>query len=123
MVSSLAEIVVVMIYIAQGLKRQMIISEAVSKCSISKSTLICSRSRKAKILTGGIHGVFRGLKFEPVEAKRRSRSSGTQISDKRGRFEIGSSVCTIRRWGQGLLSDYNLTLAWVWVRTSVYRLA
>ncbi len=39
--------------------------EAVSKCSISKSTLICSRSRKAKILTTGIHVVFRGLKFEP----------------------------------------------------------
>ncbi len=29
--------------------------EAVSKCSISKSALICPRSRKAKILTGGIH--------------------------------------------------------------------
>jgi len=39
--------------------------EAVSKCSISKSVLICSRSRKAKILTTGIHRVFRGLKFEP----------------------------------------------------------
>ena len=25
----------------------------------------CSRSRKAKILTTGIHVVFRGLKFEP----------------------------------------------------------
>ncbi len=25
----------------------------------------CSRSRKAKILTTGIHGVFRGLKYEP----------------------------------------------------------
>ena len=25
----------------------------------------CSRSRKAKILTTGIPGVFRGLKFEP----------------------------------------------------------
>jgi len=55
----------------------------------------CSRSRKAKILTTGIHGVFRGLKFEPVEAKRRSRSSGTQISDKKGRFEIGSSCMRI----------------------------
>ena len=41
------------------------IEEAVSKCSIL---------------------------FEPVEAKRRSRSSGTQISGKRGRFEIGSEV-------------------------------
>ncbi len=29
----------------------------------------------------GVNGVFRGLKFEPVETKRRSRSSGTQISD------------------------------------------
>ena len=26
---------------------------------------VCSRSRKAKILTTGIHVVFRGLKFEP----------------------------------------------------------
>jgi hypothetical protein len=25
----------------------------------------CSSSRKAKILTAGIHRVFRGLKFEP----------------------------------------------------------
>jgi len=33
--------------------------------------------------------------FEPVEAKRRSRSSGTQISDKRGRFEIGSVLFDI----------------------------
>ena len=40
-------------------------NEPVSKCSISKSPLICSRSRKAKILTTGIHVVFRGLKFEP----------------------------------------------------------
>jgi len=28
--------------------------------------------------------------FEPVEAKRRSRSSETQISDEMGRFEITS---------------------------------
>jgi hypothetical protein len=39
--------------------------EPVSKCSISKPALICSRSRKAKIITGGIHKVFLGLKFEP----------------------------------------------------------
>ena len=38
-------------------------------------------------LTTGIHVVFRGLKFEPVA---KSRSSGTQISDKRGRFETAS---------------------------------
>ena len=39
----------------------------------------CSRSRKAKILTTGIHVVFRGLKIEP----------DVDI-EKRGRFEIGS---------------------------------
>ena len=46
----------------------------------------CSRSRKAKILTTGIHGVFRGLKFE-------SDADIGQISAdfERGRFEIGSS--------------------------------
>ncbi len=31
--------------------------------------------------------------FEPVD---KSRSSGTQISDKRGRFEIGSSMIWIK---------------------------
>ena len=30
-----------------------------------KNTYFCSNSRKAKILTTGIHLVFRGLKFEP----------------------------------------------------------
>ncbi|MCK4467988.1 MAG: hypothetical protein KAU60_06510, partial [Desulfobacterales bacterium] len=30
-----------------------------------KNVQFCSSSRKAKILTGGIHRVFRGLKFEP----------------------------------------------------------
>jgi len=30
-----------------------------------KNGNLCSSSRKAKILTGGIHVVFRGLKFEP----------------------------------------------------------
>ena len=30
-----------------------------------KNANFCSSSRKAKILTTGIHGVFRGLKFEP----------------------------------------------------------
>jgi len=29
-----------------------------------KNGNFCSSSRKAKILTTGIHGVFRGLKFE-----------------------------------------------------------
>ncbi len=38
--------------------------ETFAKRSFSKSALICSRSRKAKILTTGIHGVFRGLKSE-----------------------------------------------------------
>jgi len=30
-----------------------------------KNVQFCSSPRKAKILTTGIHGVFRGLKFEP----------------------------------------------------------
>ena len=61
--------------------------EPVSKCSISNSTLICSRSRKAKNLTTGIHGVFQGLKFEPDE------DIGQLSADyERERFEIGSIV-------------------------------
>jgi hypothetical protein len=38
-----------------------------------KNVPFCSRPRKAKILTTDIHGVFRGLKFEPdtgIEQKR-----------------------------------------------------
>ncbi len=62
-----------------------LLQEAVSKCSISKSALICSRSRKAKILTTGIHRVFRGLKFEP------DADIGQISADfERGRFETGS---------------------------------
>ncbi len=50
----------------QSLKVHHLISrKPVSKRFSSKSALICSRSRKAKILTTGIHVVFRGLKFEP----------------------------------------------------------
>jgi hypothetical protein len=30
-----------------------------------KNVQFCSSSRKAKILTGGIYLIFRGLKFEP----------------------------------------------------------
>ena len=30
-----------------------------------KNVQFCSRSRKAKIFTTGIHSVFRGLEFEP----------------------------------------------------------
>jgi hypothetical protein len=30
-----------------------------------RNVQFCSRPKKAKILTTGIHGVFRGLKFEP----------------------------------------------------------
>jgi len=61
--------------------------EAIPKCSISKSPLICSRSRKAKILTTGIHVVFRGLKFEP------DADIGQISGDfERGRFEIGSKA-------------------------------
>jgi len=61
--------------------------EAVSKGSISKSALICSRSRKAKILTTGIHVVFRGLKFEP------DADIGQISADfERGHFEIASAI-------------------------------
>ena len=42
-----------------------------------KNVQFCSRSRKAKILTTGIHGVFRGLKFEP----------DTEIGQKRAFFD------------------------------------
>ena len=35
------------------------------KLSRFQNVQFCSRARKAKILTTGIHGVFRGLKFEP----------------------------------------------------------
>jgi len=38
-----------------------------------KNIQFCSKSRQAKILTTGIHRVFRGLKFEPndeIEPKR-----------------------------------------------------
>jgi len=51
-----------------------------------QNVLFCSRSRKVKILTTGIHVVFRGLKFEPD-------ADIGQISEdfERGRFGIGSS--------------------------------
>jgi len=42
-------------------------------------------SRKAKILTTGIHGVFRGLKFEP-DAEIGQISADFEM----GRFGIGS---------------------------------
>jgi len=49
----------------------------------------CSRSRKAKILTTGIHGVFRGLKFEP------DTDIGQISADfERGSFEIASFINT-----------------------------
>ena len=46
---------------------------------------VCSRSRKTKILTTGIHVVFRGLKFEP-DAEIGQISADFEM----GRFEIGS---------------------------------
>ncbi len=61
-------------------------NEPVSKRFSPKSSLICSRSRKAKILTTGIQVVFRGLKFE-------TNAEIGQISAdfEMGRFEIGSN--------------------------------
>jgi len=55
-----------------------------------KKVQFCSRPRKAKILTTNIPLVFRGLKFEPVGTQWRSRLSGTQGLEKRGRFSKGS---------------------------------
>jgi hypothetical protein len=63
-----------------------------------KNVHFFSRPRKAKILTtpvrsagptgqADIHLVFRGLKFEPVD---KSRSSGTQVLEKRGLFSKDS---------------------------------
>ena len=50
-----------------------------------KNAQFCSSSRKAKILTTGIHGVFRGLKFEP------DAEIGQISADfEPGRFGIGS---------------------------------
>jgi len=85
------------------------IYEPVSKRFSPKSALICSRSRKAirprrinlrntwsisrialKVRADASLRVTKVPKFEPVEAKRRSRSSGAQRLDKLGRFEIGS---------------------------------
>jgi hypothetical protein len=59
--------------------------EPVSKRFSPKSALICSISRKAKILTTGIHVVFRGLKFEP-DAEIGQISADFEM----GRFGIGS---------------------------------
>ena len=48
---------------------------------------VCSRSRKAKILTTGIHVVFRGLKFKP------DADIGQISADfERGRFETASNL-------------------------------
>ncbi len=47
----------------------------------------CSRSRKANILTTGIHVVFRGLKYEPD-----ADIGQISVDFERGRFEIGLPV-------------------------------
>ena len=49
-----------------------------------KNANFCSSSRKAKILTTGIHLVFRGLKFE----------SDTEIGQK-GAFCKGLMTCAV----------------------------
>jgi len=52
------------------------------------------RDQERRSASGGLTtgSPDRGLKFEPVEAKRRSRPAGTQILGKKGRFEIGSVI-------------------------------
>jgi len=59
-----------------------------------KNGNLCSSSRKVIILTTRIYRIFRRLKFEPVEAKRRSRFGDTEIGHKVP-FFIGLSVLTI----------------------------
>ena len=70
----------------------------IHKMKLLKNGNLCSSSsRRSRTLSGGrrsasggsttgIYRIFRGLKFEPVEAKRRSRSSGTQKSGIKCRF-------------------------------------
>jgi len=43
----------------------LIHSLSLFKVSLFQNIQFCPSSRKAKILTTGIQGVFRGLKFEP----------------------------------------------------------
>ena len=57
----------------------------VNQKSQFQNVSVCSSSRKAKILTTGIHVVFRGLKFEP-DAEIEQISADFEM----GRFEIGS---------------------------------
>ena len=56
-----------------------------------KNTLSISRIA-LKVSADASLRVTKVPKFRPVEAKRRSSSSGTQISGKRGCFEIGSKI-------------------------------
>jgi hypothetical protein len=42
-----------------------LLNEFVERTRPLKNIHFCSSSRKVEILTKGIHGVFRGLKFEP----------------------------------------------------------
>ncbi len=64
-----------------------------------KNVQFCSRARKAKILTTGIHGVFRGLKFEPDAG----------IGQK-GAFFKGFSTMLVFEWGQDWKSFWQLIL-------------
>jgi len=84
-----------------------------------KNGNFCSSSRKANIPTTGIYKIFRGLKFEPVEAKLRSRSSGTQKSGKKCRFakvswqlrqaKLQDWLCTLLRIFLEKMQTINMT--------------
>ena len=74
------------------------------RCSVVNALGVNTRSISRialKVSADASLRVTKVPKFEPVEAKRRSRSSGTQISDERGRFEIGSrrQLICINRFG------------------------
>jgi hypothetical protein len=48
----------------QGVTVMVLRAKVVIFMSQFQNVQFCSRSRKAKILTAGIYGIFRGLKFE-----------------------------------------------------------
>ncbi len=63
------------------------------RCSVVNALGVNTRSISRialKVSADASLRVTKVPKFEPVEAKRRSRASGTKISDKRGRFATTS---------------------------------
>ena len=72
---------------------------AAKKESTLQNAQFCFSTRRAKILTGGIHGVFRGLRFEPnVEMGQKGvfckglNQSLTEHTEFTEKIECGSGV-------------------------------